>query len=178
MRRWLVAVALLSAFVVPVRGDPPAGTVPLSGTATVAFSPNGQAQAVIVAAIGTARHSIRVQAYSFTNRAIIAALVDAKRRGVDVRAIVDKTDTRGRAVSDLLAAGIPVWVDYRPSIAHNKVMILDGDSVITGSFNFTAAAQERNAENVILLQHSPAVAKLYADDWTWRQGQSRQIVSP
>jgi phosphatidylserine/phosphatidylglycerophosphate/cardiolipin synthase-like enzyme len=154
----------------------PEGSVELADVrATAAFSPRGGGQALIVSAIGAAHQSIRVQAYGFSNHAILAALADAKRRGVDVRVILDKSDVRGRerGAAYVAAAGIPVWIDYRPAIAHNKVIIIDGEDLITGSFNFTEAAQEKNAENVLYLQGVPALAKLYVEDWDWRQGVSR-----
>jgi phosphatidylserine/phosphatidylglycerophosphate/cardiolipin synthase-like enzyme len=182
MQRLAIAILLgLSAAAGSYSADtsPPYGTANLSGgTAAVAFSPEGRAQAEIVRAIQAARRSIWVQAYGFSNHAIIGALVDAKTRGVDVRVIVDKSDTHGRQASGvraMLAAGVPVWTDYRPAIAHNKVMILDGADVITGSFNFTEAAQTRNAENVLHLSGVPELAALYARDWLWREQQSRKL---
>jgi len=69
----------------------------------------------------------------------------------------------GSAVS-LSAAGVPVWIDHRSGIAHNKFIVIDVDLVIGGSFNYTAAAQTRNAENMTLTR-SGAVAAAYADDW-------------
>lgn len=158
------------------QGRPQETTVNLGGAkATVAFSPDGQGQALIVHAIDEARQEILVQAYGFTNKAILKALVDAHRRGVLVKVILDKSNqskrySGGTYVSN---AGIPVWIDYRPSIAHNKVMIMDRRDVITGSFNFTASAQRRNAENVLYIQNSPRLAHAYIKDWEWRLGLSR-----
>jgi phosphatidylserine/phosphatidylglycerophosphate/cardiolipin synthase-like enzyme len=60
---------------------------------------------------------------------------------------------------------IPVLIDDRHAIAHNKVMIIDGNTVITGSFNFTKAAEEKNAENVIVLKDNSALAQRYAQNW-------------
>jgi phosphatidylserine/phosphatidylglycerophosphate/cardiolipin synthase-like enzyme len=151
-------------------------TVELNGAkATVAFSPDGQGQALIVHAIDEARQEILVQAYGFTNKAILKALVDAHRRGVLVKVILDKSNQSKRysGATYVSNAGIPVWIDYRPSIAHNKVMIMDRRDVITGSFNFTASAQKRNAENVLYIQNSPRLAHAYVKDWEWRLGLSR-----
>jgi phosphatidylserine/phosphatidylglycerophosphate/cardiolipin synthase-like enzyme len=63
---------------------------------TVAFSPHGQGEALIVSAIGSAKTQILVQAYGFSNKAILAALADAKKRGVDVKVILDKSNDRGK----------------------------------------------------------------------------------
>jgi len=97
-----------------------------------------------------AHSTVLVQAYSFTSEPIAQALIEAYARGVDVEVILDKSqrtedDARARP---LLDAGIPVRSDAVHAIAHNKVMVIDGDTVITGSFNFTKAAEERNAETL------------------------------
>lgn len=158
----------------------PTGTVSLNAaTATVAFSPHGQGEQLIVNSIGHASHQILVQAYGFSNKAILKALVDAKTRGVDVQVILDKSNDKGRysGATFMTNAHIPVWIDYTVSIAHNKVMVLDGTSVITGSYNFTEAAQNLNAENVLFLEHVPELASIYAKDWQWRLGKSRPYPS-
>jgi phosphatidylserine/phosphatidylglycerophosphate/cardiolipin synthase-like enzyme len=154
---------------------PPEETLSLSGAeVTVAFSPNGDSTDVVVKAIRSARKEILVQAYSFTSAPIIKALGEARARGVDVKAILDKTNESPRysGATYLTHHDIPVWIDDSVAIAHNKVMVIDGDTVITGSFNFTEAAQRRNAENVMVISHAPALARIYAHDWTWRKGLS------
>lgn len=80
-------------------------------------------------------------------------LADAKGRSVDVKVILDKANDKGKysGATYVTNAGIPVWIDYKPAIAHNKVMVIDGTDVFTGSFNFTAAVRGHNAENVLLL---------------------------
>ena len=67
--------------------------------------------------------------------------------------------------ADFLArAGIPVRIDAAHAIAHNKVMLIDDSMVITGSFNFTRAAEEKNSENLLIV-HDPALAARYAENW-------------
>ncbi|MHB0990266.1 MAG: phospholipase D family nuclease [Burkholderiales bacterium] len=146
--------------------------------ATVAFSPDGGGEQIIAEAIDHAQHQILVQAYGFSNKRILGALAHAKSRGIDVRVILDKSNDRGKysGATYVANAGIPVWIDYMPSIAHNKVMIVDGKEVITGSFNFTAAAQRHNAENVLILDNAPELAAVYAKDWQWRLGEARQYA--
>jgi phosphatidylserine/phosphatidylglycerophosphate/cardiolipin synthase-like enzyme len=89
--------------------------------------------------------------YSFTSPAIAKALADAKARGVNVEVILDKSQWTEKYSGATYLANhkIPVLIDDKHAIAHNKVMIIDGNTVITGSFNFTKAAEEKNAENVI-----------------------------
>ncbi|MDH6233269.1 phosphatidylserine/phosphatidylglycerophosphate/cardiolipin synthase-like enzyme [Mesorhizobium soli] len=66
----------------------------------------------------------------------------------------------------LQAYVVPVWIDYRPAIAHNKV-IIDGHLTIGGSYNYTANAAKRNAENVTFTE-SPNVSKAFLDNWNSR----------
>lgn len=133
----------------------------------VYFSPGGGCTAAIVAAINQSSRSIYVQAYSFTSAPIARALVSAARRGVVVYVILDKSQrTEHYSSATYLAhAGIPVWIDAAHRIAHNKIMILDASTVITGSFNFTRAAEYDNAENLLII-HSPQLAAIYARNWT------------
>ena len=107
-----------------------------------------------------------VQAYGFTHNAIAQALVRAHQRGAKVQVLLDeKSDATNRYVIGLLhAEGIPIRLDGAHAIAHNKVMVLDGQVVVTGSFNFTNAAETRNAENLLILR-SPALAQAYRDNW-------------
>jgi phosphatidylserine/phosphatidylglycerophosphate/cardiolipin synthase-like enzyme len=125
---------------------------PSCGT-TVCFTPGGYCTDLIVDAIAGAKTSILVQAYSFTSAPIAKALLDAHRRGVQVRVILDKSQrTEKYSSADFLAnQGVPTLIDANHAISHNKVMILDGETVITGSFNCTKAVREKNAENVLII---------------------------
>jgi len=139
----------------------------------VCFTPGGDCTGRIVDAIGNARTNILVQAYSFTSTPIAKALVDAKKRGVDVRVILDRSQRTERySGADFLANGsVPVLIDAVHAIAHNKVMVIDGGVVISGSFNFTKAAQEKNAENLLVI-HDPELAARYAVNWREHAGHS------
>lgn len=132
----------------------------------VYFSPNGGAQDAIVREIGKARSSIPIQAYSFTSAPIAKALIEAKKRGVIIAAILDKSQRTERytGATFLKNEGIPVMIDAAHAIAHNKVMVIDSGVVITGSFNFTKSAEERNAENLLVIR-SPELAKIYSANW-------------
>lgn len=133
----------------------------------VYFSPRGGATDAIVRELNRAKKSVHVQAYSFTSPPIARALVEAKRRGLQVEIILDKSQRSEKYTeADFTAhAGIPTWIDDNHAIAHNKVMILDEETVITGSFNFTRAAEERNSENVLIIHKTPELARRYLDDW-------------
>lgn len=142
------------------------------GTVQVAFTPGDDAAGLVIAAVSKARRQVLVQTYSFTHPDIAQALVDAKRRGVDVQVIADPRQMETIATSRvewLAEQGVPLWVDGEHAAAHNKVMIIDNgfaDAVLlTGSFNFTQAAQYRNAENLLLLRGNPNLVEAYAANW-------------
>jgi phosphatidylserine/phosphatidylglycerophosphate/cardiolipin synthase-like enzyme len=149
---------------------PPA--LPARGTVQVAFTPWDDAEGMIVDGIHRAKHQILVQAFSFTSRTLANALIAAKRRGVDVRVMADREQTfSGEAsrIPELVQAGIPVMLEVRYQSAHNKVMVIDAGTadaaVITGSYNWTYAAQSKNAENVLILRRNPDIANAYAANW-------------
>ena len=117
-------------------------------------------------AIREAKSEILVQAYSFTSAPIAKALIDAHKRGVHVQIILDRSQRKERYSSaDFTAhAGIPTYIDAAHAIAHNKVMVIDKAVVITGSFNFTKAAEGNNAENLLVLK-SKELARGYIENW-------------
>jgi phosphatidylserine/phosphatidylglycerophosphate/cardiolipin synthase-like enzyme len=147
----------------PVKAQ--SATLTLQNTpARVYFSLHGGATDALVEELGKAKASIIVQAYSFTSAPIAQALKDASKRSVKVRVVLDKSQRGERYTSAtfLVRAGIPVWIDASHQIAHNKVM--DGETVVTGSFNFTKAAEQSNAENMLILKDS-GLAEIYTKNW-------------
>jgi phosphatidylserine/phosphatidylglycerophosphate/cardiolipin synthase-like enzyme len=158
---------------------PPAQPFPAAGTVQVAFAPWDDAEGLVVEAIAAAERQILVQAFSFTSRRIAQALVAARRRGVEVLVTADREQTlagEGSRIRDLAAAGIPVWLETRYAAAHSKVMVIDAgtreSTVVTGSFNWTAAAQRRNAENVLILRRNRDLARAYEANWRRHQAQA------
>lgn len=132
----------------------------------------GDAAGKIATAIAHARRQVLVQALSFTHEGIARALMEAHGRGVDVRLIADREQTEQMEhgqVPGLARAGIPVWLDGEHQSAHNKVMVIDAELpsalVITGSFNFTRAAQYKNAENVVFIGGNDAIMQAYVQNW-------------
>lgn len=134
----------------------------------VCFTPAQQCEPKIVAAIKAATVQVLVQGYGFTDPAILSALADAQSRHVEVMILLDKSNVlASTGAKRMRAAGIPVWIDRPVAIAHNKVMIIDGVLVLTGSYNWTLAAQRRNAENILFI-HDQAIAALYSANWKSR----------
>ena len=146
-----------------------------AGSWQVFYSPRGGCTAAVVKELDAAKSNILVQAYSFTSDAIAGALVDAHKRGVKITVILDrsaKTDKYTEA--DFVAhAGIHTLIDAKHAIAHNKIMIIDGATVITGSFNFTKAAEEKNGENLLVI-HDVEMAKRYTRNWEVHEGHSEE----
>jgi phosphatidylserine/phosphatidylglycerophosphate/cardiolipin synthase-like enzyme len=137
-----------------------------AATWQVYFSPQGGATDAIVQSLNKARCSVFVQAYSFTSTPIAKALVRAHQHGVKVFVLLDKSQKayKSSTAKFLVGAGIPVFIDDVHAIAHNKVIIIDNESVITGSFNFSKAAEERNAENLLIIR-SKELAARFLENW-------------
>jgi phosphatidylserine/phosphatidylglycerophosphate/cardiolipin synthase-like enzyme len=179
MRPALLLPVLLAAL--PALASPPL-ELGLQGRAQVAFTPGDEADELVIAAIREARTQILVQAYSFTHRAIAEALVAARQRGVDVQVIADQDQDAHVAttrIGELAGRGVPVWLDGQHAAAHNKVMVIDagqpGAAVVTGSYNFTHAAQYRNAENLLILRGDPLLVEAYAANWRRHRAHSLPV---
>lgn len=149
------------------------------GAAEVCFTPGADCTAVVVRELGRAKQSVRMQAYGFTSAPVAKALVEATRRGVAVEVILDGSNRTGRysALTFLVHESVPTSVDAAHAIAHNKVIIIDDHIVITGSFNFTAAAQKNNAENLLVLE-DPALAARYIANWRVHLAHSEAVATP
>lgn len=151
-----------------------------TGTIDVFFSPKGDATDAIVRELDNARSEILVQAYSFTSAPIAKALVEAKKRGVKVEAVLDKSQRKERYTSATFVsnAGIPTFIDAAHAIAHNKIMIIDRQTLITGSFNFTKAAEERNAENLLVIKGNAPLVKRYIENYAKHKEHSEPYQRP
>lgn len=145
----------------PVPPAPPvatAGFLAFNGVQLphAAVSPNGIVESVMVQAIGAARDRVDVAMFSFYSEPLGQALVEAKKRGVKVRVLVDRGQAKLMKLDNWLAGlGVEVKAIGGPNDdgnamfekQHNKFMILDGKLVETGSYNFTGAAQTSNFDN-------------------------------
>jgi phosphatidylserine/phosphatidylglycerophosphate/cardiolipin synthase-like enzyme len=109
---------------------------------------------LVLKVIASSRREIRMLAYALTSAPVVDALIAAKKRGVDVQ----------------------VLADYKENIHHDKVLVVDGATVQTGSFNYTQAAARSNSENVIVPWNNPALARGYLAHWehNWRLGRAFQ----
>jgi phosphatidylserine/phosphatidylglycerophosphate/cardiolipin synthase-like enzyme len=134
-------------------------------TYDICFTPRQDCTEKIINTIDSAKKTIFLQGYYFTDINIANALIDAKNRGVKIEIILDKTQ-RNNAYSTygyLSRKDIPIYIDYKARIAHNKVIIVDAETTITGSFNYTTSAQLYNAENIIIIKDKIIAAKYYGN---------------
>jgi len=144
----------------------------------ICFTPGQDCTAMLVDAINAAQNDIEVQAYSFTSYPIAKALVSAKNRGVHVVVILDKSQFVGPYFSEskyLYQHNINLYEDSDLNIAHNKIMIFDKKITETGSFNFTRAAQNKNAENMLII-HNPSIASAYLKNLEKRKKASKTVT--
>lgn len=150
--------------------------LPLTAMATpsvsVGFSPEGTALQLVLKTISDAQKSIRLMGYSFASPEVVKGLIAAKRRGVDVKVVLDERGNHGKssvaAINLLVNAGIPVRLDSHYKIQHDKVIVTDGRNVETGSFNYTRSAASTNSENVLVIRDYPVLANTYLQHWQSR----------
>ena len=184
-KRCLGAVAGLLAVSSVLAGEPSATAVVPAPNASVraVFTPGDDIAGEIIQAIRQARKQVLVQAFSFTHDEIARALIDASRRGVEVKLIADREQTekmRRGQVTGIARAGVPVWLDSEHQGAHNKVMVIDAGrpnaQIITGSYNFTREAQHKNAENVVFISGNEGLVRQYVANWKRHQAHSQPLV--
>lgn len=148
----------------------------------VGFSPEGSARKLVLETIAGAKHSIQMLAYAFQAPDIMQALVDAKKRGVDVRVVIDKKRNLGkasRAAMDFVTRnGVELRTNDHFHIHHDKTIIVDGNTVETGSFNFAPSAETANSENVVVIRDMPEVARQYLAHWQSRWELGRPYPAP
>lgn len=146
----------------------------------VLFSPDGGCEDRIVAEVGEAGKHVRVQMYIFNSKAIAEAIIAAKKRGVVCEIIADKSEEAkvyGRLPS-LSRAGVKVLIDAEHEVANNKIMLIDDDTLITGSYNYTKAAEEKNAENLLIIKNHPEVFGKYSANYDAHKAHAKPYQRP
>jgi len=141
----------------------------------VFFSPKGGCTEAIVRELKAARREVLVQAYSFHSKEISQALIDAKMRGLKVDIVLDRSNEQ-EAYSDLKwlsDQGLTPHIDAQHAIAHNKVMLIDGRTLITGSFNFTHQAEVENGENLLVIKGHGELIAQYRENFSQHKSHSQ-----
>lgn len=141
-------------------------TAATAADVAIYFSPNGGAAAAVITRIDAAKTSLFIMAYSISHEGITNAIIRAKTRGLTVILIVDPGQRTARySTADRIRRNaVLVFVDRNETLMHNKTIIIDEHTVVTGSMNLTAAGNEKNAENVIIVD-DPAAARTYGADF-------------
>lgn len=137
-----------------------------SNNIEVYFSPNGGALEAISKELDLSNNNIKIQAFSFTNQKIGEALSSAIQREVKIEGVLDPENLRNKnsLLKPLADQGVQFYIDDKHKIAHNKIIIIDDKTVITGSFNFTKSAEESNAENVLIIKDKK-ISDQYILNW-------------
>ncbi|MFZ6775871.1 phospholipase D family protein [Undibacterium sp. Ji83W] len=154
--------------------DKPAGAILDAASAQIenAFSPDAKAEELVLKVINAAVSSIRLAAYSFSSPTVVKALLDAKKRGVNIMVLVDYRRNQKKpnwaALNRLVVAGIATRTISVYAIHHDKYIIADEQTVQNGSFNYTRDAAEDNSENVIVFWRNPELAKSFLRHWESR----------
>ena len=169
-RTWLAVAFLIFAAPATAQNTPP--VLVAQGSLQAAFAPWDNLEALVCETIASAHKQVLVQAYLLTSKKIAWALIDAHRRGTDVRVLLDAEQLARTTlpIAPMLdAAGVPMWLETKYQNAHNKIIVIDAGwpdaTVVTGSFNFTWTAQHKNAENMLIARNNPTLAARYALNW-------------
>ena len=144
------------------------------------FSPKRGAADTLIGFIDRCEVSIDAAVYSLTHDDIAAALIRAHERGVRVRILTDKTQAGSRYADDELleSKGIPLLRDRKTGSMHNKFIIGDSNAVGTGSFNWTASADQRNAENFVIIRLKYTVEQFQDEfDYLWEINTPEEVLS-
>ena len=133
----------------------------------VYFSPDDGTMERVIELVQHASESVHFMAYSFTDDDLAAAMIAAHNTGLEVAGVMDKSQALsniGGEYQNLGENGVDVRLDGNPKSMHHKVIIIDGEIVVTGSYNFSKSARTRNDENTLIL-HSPEIAELYMEEF-------------
>ena len=162
MPRCALCLILLTACGQLVSAEPPRPIPPIE----VYFSPKGGCTDAIIKELKAAKTTVLVQAYWFTSERIAKALVEAHKRGVKVEVILDRsrTEIENEQADFIVQNDVPTFIDDKHTTAHSKVIIIDGQVVITGSFNFTDQAEEENVENLLVIKDK-VIADRFTANW-------------
>lgn len=132
----------------------------------VCFSRPERCDRIITDILDRAERYVYVAVYSFTSDLLADVLIELKNRGVEVKVVLEdqQVNVRGSEYERLKNAGVDVKIDGNPDLMHHKFAVIDDEFVITGSYNWSAAAEDRNDENLIVLRDKE-VAELYKKEF-------------
>ena len=130
------------------------------------FSPAGGTNASLIREIASAEKSIHFMAFSFTHDALGDAMRDRFKSGIAVRGVFEERQVDKYSEYEAMkAAGLPVIIDESRGTMHHKVIVIDGETVITGSYNFSNNAEKRNNENLLIIKGNREIAAAYLSEF-------------
>ncbi|HFW6209156.1 TPA: phospholipase D family protein [Salmonella enterica subsp. enterica serovar Saintpaul] len=180
MKKYVLLTLTLIAGAVAANPVTAAGNVQAQAVTEVktGFPPGGTALNLVLDSIDHAQHEILVAAYSLTSCPVAGALRAAKKRGVSVVVVADRkaNDNRYTEVNFLANNRVAVRINDNYEAMHDKFMVFDRRAVLTGSFNFSASADSRNAENVVLISGAPAVTEAYVNEFSRLWGEGKDVA--
>jgi len=142
---------------------------------SVYFSPGTDCSQLIIDKVRMAQKHVYVQAYSFTSERIAKALNEVHKRGVDVKVILDDDKADKKSELEFLSRkGIDTYLDSKHEKAHSKVILIDGQSIITGSFNFSDRHDESTADNLVLIEGKQKITDAYEANFRTHLGHSKK----
>ncbi len=138
----------------------------------VLFAAEDEVMSYLVPLVEQAQESVTFMAFSFTDDDLGAAMLERAEAGVEVAGIFETraSETEYSELPMLYCAGVPVRQDGNPSTFHHKVIVIDGEIVVTGSFNFSEGADDSNDENVLIIVNRDVAAQYLAEfDRRWAE---------
>ena len=127
------------------------------------FSPDSDTISPLLKEIQSAKKSIHFMAFSFTHDALGDAMRNRFESGVEVQGVFEERQANNRysEYNAMKNAGLQVILDENRGAMHHKVIVIDGETVITGSYNFSKNAETRNNENLLIIKGNPEIAEAY-----------------
>ncbi len=128
------------------------------------MAPEDEVMAKLVNYVQSAKKSVHYMIFTYTDDDLANAMIAQSKAGLDVQGVIESRGATQGALVPLFCAKLPVRVDGNKYTMHHKVIIIDGQTVVTGSFNFTKSADTVNDDNVLVL-HSSTIAALYDQEF-------------
>ena len=136
------------------------------------FSPGNTCRNAIIQQIKLATESLKICVFTISDNEISKEIISAYKKGINIKIISDndKSFDLGSDIEQMANSGIDTKIDNSPSHMHHKFCIIDKDTLITGSYNWTRSAAERNQEN-ILINKEPQIIKSYLKEFDklWKE---------
>lgn len=177
MRSRTAAAAIMTAMLLSILGAVSCAALQgRSKTATPCFTPPGGCAESVAAEIGNAKTEVLIQASTLTSKDIADAIVKVKESGVNIAIIMDRSSAhaQGSALYFSQLKGIPTFIDARHAVARINVVIIDGETVITGGSTFSNEAADRYAEDLVIIR-SESLAGSYRENWNQHKDHAEEF---